>query len=66
MTKIEQHIIKVAEEHPIFSPADIYNSSKEFSRQDMQWSLVSKGTVVRVRRGLYKLPQKHPANRYFF
>lgn len=49
MTKVEQHIIEVAEEHPIFSPADIYNSSKEFSRQDMQWSLVqlvSKGTVV--------------------
>lgn len=69
MIKVEQYIIEFAEDHPISSPADLYNSSKEIRGQYMQWSLVqlvSKETVVRVRRGLCKLPQKHPANRYFF
>ena len=61
MTKVEQHIIKFAKAYSLFSLADLYNSSKEISRQYMQWSLVrlvSKGTVVRVKRGLYKLSEK--------
>ena len=61
MTKVEEHIIEFAKANPFFSPADLYCSSKEISRQYMQWSLVqlvSKGTVVRVKRGLYKLAEK--------
>lgn len=61
MTKVEQHIIKFAQTSSVFSLADLYDSSVEISRQYMQWSLVrlvSKGTVVRVRRGVYKLAEK--------
>ena len=61
MTKVEHHIIEFAKESGVFSPADLYNSSMEISRQYMQWSLVqlvSKGAVVRVKRGLYKLAEK--------
>ena len=61
MTKVEHHIIEFAKESGVFSPADLYNSSMEISRQYMQWSLVqlvSKGAVVRVKRGLYKLAVK--------
>lgn len=61
MTKVEQHIIEFAQATPLFSPADLYNSSKVISRQYMQWSLVqlvSKGAIVRVKRGLYKLAEK--------
>ena len=63
MTKVEQHIIEFAKKSGVFSPADLYNSSMEISRQYMQWSLVqlvSKGAVVRVKRGLYKLAEKPP------
>ena len=61
MTKVEQHIIEFAKAHPLFTPADLYNSNKEISRQYMQWSLVqlvSKGTISRVKRGLYKIAEK--------
>lgn len=61
MTRVEQHIIDFAKETPLFTPADIYNSSADISKQYMQWSLVqlvSKGMVARVKRGLYSLAQK--------
>ena len=61
MTKVEQHIIEFAKASPLFTTADLYNSSKEISRQYMQWSLVqlvSKGTISRVKRGLYKIAEK--------
>lgn len=61
MTKVEQYIIDFAQESPLFTPADLYNSSKEISRQYMQWSLVqlvSKGNISRIKRGLYKIAEK--------
>lgn len=61
MTKVEQHIIEFAKASPLFTPSDLYNSSKEISRQYMQWSLVqlvSKGIISRVKRGLYKIAEK--------
>ena len=61
MTKVEQHIIEFAKASPLFTTAALYNSSKEISRQYMQWSLVqlvSKGTISRVKRGLYKIAEK--------
>jgi len=61
MTKVEQHIIEFAKGVRLFTPADLYNSSKEISRQHMQWTLVqlvSKGTISRVKCGLYKLSEK--------
>ena len=54
MTKVEQHIIEFAKASPLFTTADLYDSSKEISRQYMQWSLVqlvSKSTISRVKRG---------------
>ena len=61
MTKVEQYIIEFAQASPLFTPADLYNSSKEISRRYMQLSLVqlvSKGTISRVKRGWYKMAEK--------
>lgn len=61
MTKAEEHIIEFAKASPMFSAADLYNSSTEISRQHMQWTLVqlvSKGVLSRVKRGLYHLADK--------
>lgn len=49
-----------AKEYPFFSPADLFNSNTEISKQYMQWSLlqlVSKGIVNRIRRGLYTMTE---------
>ncbi|MCQ2147423.1 MAG: type IV toxin-antitoxin system AbiEi family antitoxin domain-containing protein [Bacteroidales bacterium] len=53
--------MEFAKESPIFTSNDLYSSSNEISRQYLQWTLVqlvSKGTVSRVKRGMYTLAEK--------